>query len=302
VLDILDLLLIVDHILNIAPLTGNAFLAADIAPWPTGDGVVNVLDLALLQDIILNGSYPPGLECGGQSPPAGPVIATSGNGLSKLTPGMDVKLTFYITTNGITVRMENIVAVNGLQLEFRSVPTVPPDLTITTFIPGEGVYSLTDDLLRVLIYDRAGSRIQPNDQLVANIPFSIANPRGIDLEHFVVAGRNNERLENVEIEIVNTAAPELPVEYALYQNYPNPFNPETRIKFAVPVAGDVKIVIYDLLGQEVRTLFASHVERGTREVTWDGLDNRGAKVSTGMYLYRMTAGSFVQARKMLLMK
>jgi hypothetical protein len=297
VLDILDLLMIVDHILNISPLAGSEFFRADIAPWPNGDGIVNVLDLALLQDIILNGLYPPGLECGGQTALSRPVIAAGGNGSD-----VDVKLSLYITNHGIAVRMKNVVAVKGLQLEFDNIPSVPTNLIINTYALGQGYSNNENDPLRLLIYDQAGGVVQPGDRLVANMPFPLANPEAITVGNVVVAGSNNQRIESVGIEIIHTHAPELPIEYALYQNYPNPFNPTTTISFAVPVTSDVKILIYDLLGKEVRLLYTGNVERGTYFVGWDGRDNAGAVAATGMYIYRMSAGTFFQSRKMILMK
>jgi flagellar hook assembly protein FlgD len=97
-------------------------------------------------------------------------------------------------------------------------------------------------------------------------------------------------------------APQLPVEYALSQNYPNPFNPTTEVQFTVPQTSDVTIVVFDMLGQEVRTLYAGQVNRGTYSVQWDGLNNSGSKMSSGSYVYRMIAGEFVQSKKMILMK
>jgi hypothetical protein len=93
-----------------------------------------------------------------------------------------------------------------------------------------------------------------------------------------------------------------PNEYALFQNYPNPFNPNTSVKFQVPKSGNVTIKIYDMLGQEVRTLFAEEVLRGTYTVDWDGLSDAGVQMSSGTYIYRMTAGEFVQSKEMVLLK
>jgi hypothetical protein len=94
----------------------------------------------------------------------------------------------------------------------------------------------------------------------------------------------------------------IPEEFALYQNYPNPFNPTTTIKYALKQQADVTINIYNLLGQEVRTLVNSSQEAGYKTVVWDGLNNSGARVASGIYIYRIQAGDFVQARKMILMK
>jgi hypothetical protein len=300
--DILDLLMIVDHILGRITLTPDQFLRADIAPWSTGDGSVNVLDLALLQQIILDGHYPPGpLPWCGSGPSERPIVMHGRDGLSKVTTNADAKLTFYMTTLGIVVRMENVIPVKGLQLEFGSVPSVPVNMGITTVL-GEAFYNHVNQMLRVLMYDQGGSMLAPGDRLVSNIPFSLANPGTVTLDHYVVAGAENNRIENVEIVFSDGPAPELPVDYMLSQNYPNPFNPTTSISFSVPEASIVRIAIYDLLGQEVRTLFDGPMERGTNEVRWDGRNFNGTQASSGLYIYRMIAGSFVESRKMMFLK
>ena len=93
-----------------------------------------------------------------------------------------------------------------------------------------------------------------------------------------------------------------PQEYGLSQNYPNPFNPTTSITFQVPVKSDVAIKVYDMLGREIRTLFSGEVNQGHHTITWDGLNNNGSKMSSGSYIYRMTAGDFVQTKQMILLK
>jgi len=95
-----------------------------------------------------------------------------------------------------------------------------------------------------------------------------------------------------------------PYEFRLYQNYPNPFNPTTVIRFSVESAngrmGDpvkVTLKVYDILGREVRTLVNENLPEGSYEVTWDATN-----MPSGVYFYRMTAGTFVQTRRMVLMR
>jgi len=95
---------------------------------------------------------------------------------------------------------------------------------------------------------------------------------------------------------------EIPTDYELSQNYPNPFNPETRVKYQVPAAGNVKIVVYSITGQEVRTLVNEHQVAGFYSVYWDGKDNHGRQIPSGIYLYRMQSKDFVSAKRMILIK
>jgi hypothetical protein len=88
-----------------------------------------------------------------------------------------------------------------------------------------------------------------------------------------------------------------PLDFSLSQNYPNPFNPSTSISYQLPVASGVKLTVYDLLGREVSMLVNAKEEAGYHEIPFDG-----AGLASGVYLYRLTAGSFVQTRKMLVIK
>jgi predicted extracellular nuclease/cytoskeletal protein CcmA (bactofilin family) len=94
----------------------------------------------------------------------------------------------------------------------------------------------------------------------------------------------------------------LVTDYELAQNYPNPFNPSTTIRFALPEASEVKLEIYNLLGQKVRILVDAHLEAGYHNRQWDATNDFGQKVSSGVYVYRIHAGSFVQTKRMILMK
>jgi spore coat protein A len=88
----------------------------------------------------------------------------------------------------------------------------------------------------------------------------------------------------------------------LHQNYPNPFNPATEIRFQLDKAGHAELKIYNVLGQEVRTLANRDYPAGEHMIAWDGKDARGGVVTSGMYFYRLTAGENVLMRKMLLLR
>ncbi len=93
-----------------------------------------------------------------------------------------------------------------------------------------------------------------------------------------------------------------PQEFALFQNQPNPFNPETRISYFLSVGSPVNISIYNVLGQKVRTLFDGYQEAGTHSLSWDGRSDDGMQLPSGIYFYRMQAGTFQETKKMTLMK
>lgn len=102
---------------------------------------------------------------------------------------------------------------------------------------------------------------------------------------------------------------EIPTSFTLEQNYPNPFNPTTIIKYSIPLVIStegrnlfVSLKIYDVLGREIKTLVKQEQASGVYQVNWNGDDQLGNKVSTGIYFYRIDAGDFVQTKKMLLIK
>ena len=88
----------------------------------------------------------------------------------------------------------------------------------------------------------------------------------------------------------------------LMQNNPNPFNPSTSIKFYVPQTMDVTITIYDIIGREVNRIVNSQATAGYHIVYWNGKDRYGNAASSGVYLYRLTAGNFTETKKMNLLK
>jgi serine protease len=94
----------------------------------------------------------------------------------------------------------------------------------------------------------------------------------------------------------------LPVGFTLNQNYPNPFNPSTVITYSLTTSADVELIVVNVLGQQIRTLVNQYQSSGDHSVVWDGRDQGGNQVASGIYFYRMTSAGAVDTKKMLLMK
>lgn len=99
----------------------------------------------------------------------------------------------------------------------------------------------------------------------------------------------------------------VPEQFALYQNYPNPFNPSTTIRFSLPVSSNVRLQIYNLLGEVVKDIVSSNLPAGTHTFTWNADNNRNLKVTSGIYFYRLVAdgvdgSKYSEVRKMILLK
>jgi plastocyanin len=95
---------------------------------------------------------------------------------------------------------------------------------------------------------------------------------------------------------------ERPSEFVLSQNYPNPFNPTTKIEFTLAKSGFVTLQIYDVLGRKVKTLVSEELSSGYKSVIWDGKNDAGDEVASGVYFYQLKVGDFSQPKKMLLLK
>lgn len=107
---------------------------------------------------------------------------------------------------------------------------------------------------------------------------------------------------DINLPVADVNIPALPQKFDLSQNVPNPFNPNTAITFAVPRPSQVRIDVFNVMGQRVRTLADEYSKAGYKRVEWDGTDANGNSVASGVYLYRMTAGDFSETKKMLLLK
>ncbi len=116
--------------------------------------------------------------------------------------------------------------------------------------------------------------------------------------HNIWAVRSNGGISKYTYPIgIKPISSEVPNSYTLYQNYPNPFNPETKIKFDVPKSGDVKLIIYDMLGREVSALVNERLNPGTYEVEWNANN-----YTSGVYYYKITSGDYTDSKKMVLVK
>lgn len=172
-----------------------------------------------------------------------------------------------------------------------------------TIIAGiENVFSLTDKGVYVTTNDGT-NWIKKSEGIFRNVPVNAVTI----LNNYIFAGTLDQsvfRRPLNEVIGIKQISSEIPVSYSLEQNFPNPFNPSTTIKFSIPENGKVKtennfvvIKVYNLLGREVATLVNEHLIPGTYAVTFDG-----AGLSSGLYYYKLTAGSYSETRKMILMK
>lgn len=140
---------------------------------------------------------------------------------------------------------------------------------------------------------------------------SFAEGKYLDLDHsnaidfgdfFIFADNFGDRRQVGKLMALANELLGLPGETRLEQNYPNPFNSDTTIPFAMAVAGEIKLVIYNLAGQQVRTLVEGLYQPGQYQVLWDGADDSGQAVASGTYLYQLRIGAFTKTCRLLLLR
>lgn len=109
-------------------------------------------------------------------------------------------------------------------------------------------------------------------------------------------------LKNELVTSVASQESTAPDDFVLAQNYPNPFNPETTIRYTLPQGSEVNLSVYNLLGQRITTLVDRKQTRGSHHISWNGRDQKGLRVSSGLYIYELQAGGFTLVRRMLLLR
>jgi len=168
------------------------------------------------------------------------------------------------------------------------------------------VFELYDADNTLLDQTENDSTISANPPVNAAAPLRIGNggnlagARGFSGKIDQVLIYNN--FEGINTTGVKDETTVIPAKFELFQNYPNPFNPTTTIKFGVAKAGVIQLTVYDILGRKIKTLFNEDTHVGFHTVNWDGTNEYGNKVATGLYFYQLKASSVQLTQKMLLLK
>jgi len=173
-------------------------------------------------------------------------------------------------------------------------------------LPGTGTLFSFNNVLNRFWYDR-GSSIYWSSDNGANFTSQFTGTgtyqaMNLDLDGNIIRGWSVTSTGGIAgyyelLTGVSNNQNEVPSNYALSQNYPNPFNPSTKISFSLPKAGNVKLVVYDILGREVTTLVNDYLNASNHTV-----DFNASTLASGVYVYRIEAGSFTAAKKMMLIK
>ena len=221
------------------------------------------------------------------------------------------------TVQGSASRSFTAPFANDAILYVYSDPSLPVQLSTFTakVLEGNAVRLSWSTQSEVNNYGFYVHRRSDNDQDFAKLPNSFIQGAGTSssgqtysfVDKTVKAGRHFYKLEQVDNDGTSrfSSVAEVEVmlkEFSLSQNYPNPFNPATTIIYDLPQELDVTLKVFNTLGQEVRTLVNERKKPGSYTVVWDGKDNRGSSLSSGIHISRLLAGVWVEVRKMVLLK
>ena len=197
-----------------------------------------------------------------------------------------------------------------------SIDNMMPEFLSSGIVPGQNQVTLNWNVDRIVHHDLMGFKIYRNSNSgfvpsESNLLVTLSNQHSSFTDNFVEPNQNyfymieaiddggNSGWTSELSTSITGIEPETgtPTEFALEQNYPNPFNPSTIVSFSVPQSSYVTLKVYDILGNEITTLVDETKEAGRYDINFDA-----SSLSTGVYLYKINAGSFTSIKKMLLMK
>lgn len=276
--DILDVIWAVNILLGIVTPTPSQEWAADF----NDDGGVNVLDAIGIVNEIL-----------------GPV------GFKNPAPEVN-------NLSHVSIEIETDVSLSGAQIEltFDPVYCIPYRPQSDDQIEGMNIATVTDDgKMVILLYSLDQSVMIGKPGITFTLPVdntqSSSMPSALWISDWTLADVKGEEVSGKVRLTGSEDVYALPDGFELSQNYPNPFNPETEIRFAVPPReGDHSVIltVYNLLGQKVRILVHGRRDAGYYTVRWDGLNNEGQPVASGLYYYILQVGQFKAMKRMIMLK
>lgn len=295
--NIADLTSIIDHILQRRTLTGIDSVKADA----NQDGAINVTDIVVIRNALL--ALAPLVKIDQAEKPG--EVLSSVTGSKMAAPNISGEL--EVTPLGLRFNLTNDVPVKGVQLVIVLRTAATAAGTDVVFKRARqmdfGVRSQGQEI-RLVAYNLQNSPIDTGSGSIVRIP-EMADTSLIDSIYAVISIADTAFDVGLRIQVAKMQNA-YPSVFRLYQNYPNPFNPQTTIEFEVPdVQGKFArtlVQVFNLLGEKVKTLARGEHAGGRYVVTWDGTDEGGQRVATGVYFYRLVSGEYVSAKKMVMLK
>jgi len=217
------------------------------------------------------------------------------------TPSGNTRFKFKVADLSFKSTLYDWMVIAGARAKYKGTGTINDDGNygfMLSAIDGEINGGGGDDKFRIKIWDKDN-----NDVVVYDNQLDAAD----DTDPTTILGAGSIKIhKDASLDkpfgpMVLESEP-VPKEFSLSQNYPNPFNPTTTIRFGLPEASQVQLIIYNTLGQKIRQIVDEQCSEGVYSVYWDGLDEFGNAMSAGVYFYQIQTEGFVTTKKMILAK
>ena len=283
--DITDVLSVVDFILEEDIPTDDEFRNVDV----NMDESINIADVIMIVDIIFGSNAR--------------VLNSSSSDVAY------VDLVTNYSTNNLIFKIKNAEIVRGIQFDLNyDVDLVEMNSPSLTQFKEEVLLSsntVEEGIIKVLAANLNGGGIIAETDSYIKIPFNFKGNKYdasmVVIENVKLVGIDGSLID-VVVKTSNSKINFVPNTFSLKQNYPNPFNPKTEIKFDIPKAGFITLSVHNMLGQRVKTLKSEVVKAGYHSVTWDGTNDIGSLLSSGMYFYSIQTVGYQSTKKMLFLK
>ncbi|HWP82692.1 MAG TPA: Ig-like domain-containing protein, partial [Bacteroidota bacterium] len=288
--NIADVTAVIDHILGRAQLSSTNQVRADM----NGNGRIEVHDAVALVNSILESPS-------STRPSVLPALSVQNEQAEGATPA-PYQAQFELTAAGVRFILNNTQSLKGLQLVFRvktGSNVTGPDVLFPRLEKMHVPVANRSGEVRVVIYNLENKEIEPGTGPILRLPVQVKSLDDIEILQVIASGPTNAAQAVATIKEVPSPG-KYPQTFALDQNYPNPFNAGTTIRFEIPETPSMlvraEMEIFDILGRKVRTLISGDYDVGRYAVLWDGRDDHGATVPSGVYFYRLKAVTYDGAK------
>ena len=285
--DIQDILAVVDYVLEEDIPTENQFRNVDL----NMDEEINIADIVMIVDILFGGN----------------ARSTSIN--SMLNDFTYLDLINDHQNSQLQVELDQTGAIYGMQFILEYDPAL-----ISIHSPSLAKYqedvivtnnNISEGKLVVLLVALNGYPISKENNTILNIPIEFRGQRQdisqIKIDDIKLSGHKGILIDYVTRTNL-TDIKMIPKSFALQKNFPNPFNPKTEISYQIPKESFVNLVVFNIIGQKIRVLENRFLQPGFYSINWDGTDDKGVNVPTGVYFYSISSESFQKTKKMLYLK
>jgi hypothetical protein len=286
-----SLIFMVNNIAHLCDVINYSWGIMDGATWTddfwTGVDNLGTVQFGAVPNLAIDLDDPTYVDRPSEHPKVFPVGATNGqdwraSGTAKKAGMLYAPGAYIVTTSGTATNSNDVVQQSGTSLATPLVAGVAALMLVKN-------PSLTTEQCRSILLSSA--------DIVTLNPFTGETGKRLNAANALAQTPSGSPKPAI------TSVSSLPNDYLLEQNFPNPFNATTSISFALPAQTSGEIKIYNLQGQEVRTMRLENLSAGRHSIRWDGLDNRGLSVSSGVYLYELrTQSGFFAKRKLVLLK